>query len=186
MMELAALLAEVLRSRDWEVRSGRDLGARLSAFDFVAESEAAVVFFKALTGEGLAEEVEQLTATVASATATANLGAKAWESYLLFGVTGLDPEINEIAQGIQHDLSYCRKIILDGDRIIDAEDPATSADRLLAFLFPLEMATVPSPIDVRQALASKLIQKGTPELLARSLVENFEEADCRCLERILK
>jgi hypothetical protein len=92
-------------------------------------------------------------------------------------------QVGDLAQEIQYDLRYCRKIVFPGARIQQAEDPLQAATELLGFLFPLQMTTTVSPMDIRAALVDKLIARNlTPELV-RELVLNFDEADCACLNR---
>ena len=89
------------------------------------------------------------------------------------------------AQAVQRDLSYCRKVVIDGESIAAAIDSRRQMESALSFLFPLDVASLPRVEDVRDHLIQFLNEKGYDHTLVTTLVNAFDtEADCKCWERI--
>lgn len=185
MNPLVDLAADVLAEHGW--RTTRQLATVPSSleFDLVAESEAAIAFFETVSGSGLRRKADVLAANVASVTLQADAGVKAWEAYLVLLVTDEFSRRVAEAQEVQRDLSYCRKIVLDGGRILAANDAARAMEAELAFLFPLTLAPEAASQNVRARLVQLVTGKGHDEALVRSLVDTFDsEPDCNCWPRI--
>lgn len=184
--EIASLLSRALEARGWDIRTEEELKTAKLTFDFVAESDFAVVFCKVLPGTELSESVPGLVAQVAAITQRFRNSSKAWEAYLLLPVLSNRVELFDVAQQIQYDLSYCRKVVLDGEVLIGSANPEEEANRALAFLFPMHIASEEAPLNVKDALIEHLVSGGTSRELASELVTNFDESDCRCEDRVLE
>jgi hypothetical protein len=95
-------------------------------------------------------------------------------------------EIEPAAQQIQRDLTYCRKIVIDADRITSAADPIRATEEALSFLFPFDLVTARHDENVRERLIGLIAEAGVDRGLVTSLVNAFDtEADCRCWDRVL-
>ncbi len=183
MTDLVGILLSTFSSRGWSIRdtvTSREAGY---SFDLVAESETAVVFVSALPAVEVPDRVFDLTAEVASLTLR-QVSAKAWEAYLVLVATGLESDTAEPLQDIQRNLDYCRKVVVDGDAILSADDPAAEAASALAFLFPLEVFDEGVLPDVRSLLLSRLAARGIPSELARAMLDGFQEERCDCLNLV--
>lgn len=182
MVDLPKTLIQVFQGQGWSVRSSEVLAGVGLSFDLVAESAATIVFAEVLRAAQLKDKARELTAQVASAVQRRGSGSKAWEAYLVLVVSDNFSQVLELAQEIQYDLRYCRKVVIAGERVL-ADDPLQSVRDLLSFLFPLQRTTAVVPVDIRGMLADKLIERNLSIGLVRELVLNFDEADCTCLER---
>jgi hypothetical protein len=177
-------VANVLRDNGWSVTDAVDIRKQGLSFDFIAENEAAVVFGAPAEVEALEESTRRLVAEVAAVTQRRSVGVKAWEAYLLLACTGDLLARENAVQSVQHDLAYCRKIVLSTDEIEAAPDPHSAAQRLVAFLLPLRLTDRVFFTDVRRALAERLEANGIDRRLAADLVGHFDESSCRCGERM--
>jgi hypothetical protein len=177
-------VASVFRNSGWSVTHHDELRVQGLSFDFIAESEAAVLFAAGAEVDLLKESTRRLVAEVAAVTQRRSAGVKAWEAYLLLACTGDLLEHENAVQSVQHDLAYCRKIVISADEIETAQDPHSAAQRLVAFLLPLRPTDRVLFTDVRRALAQRLEAHGVDGALAAELVGHFDESSCRCGERM--
>jgi hypothetical protein len=177
-------VANVLRDNGWSVRDAVDIRKQGLSFEFIAENEAAVVFGAPAEVETLEETARRLVAEVAAVTQRRSVGVKAWEAYLLLACTGDLLARENTVQSVQHDLAYCRKIVLSAGEIEAASDPHSAAQRLVAFLLPLRLTNRVFFTDVRRGLAERLDANGIDRRLAAELVGHFDESSCGCGERM--
>jgi hypothetical protein len=181
---VGSTIANVFRDNGWSVTGRDEMPEGARSFDHVFESQAAIVFSVEIAVEELEERAKQLTAEVAALTQRRSIGVKAWEAYLLLICTGDLIAHEKVVQSVQHDLAYCRKIVIPSKDIETASDSYSAAGRFMAFLLPLD-ATGRVPLrDVRLALAQGLEAHGIDLALAADLVGNFDESSCRCDERM--
>lgn len=184
MDSVGSTIANVFRDNGWSV-SGRDeLPDGAPSFDFIFESQAAIVFCAEVAVEELEEHAKPLTAEVAALTQRRSIGVKAWEGYLLLICAGDLIAHERVVQSVQHDLAYCRKIVIPRKDIETAPDPYSVARRFMAFLLPLDPTGRVPFLDVRAALAQGLEAHGIDPSLASDLVGNFDESSCHCGERM--
>jgi hypothetical protein len=181
---VVAAFARVFNEAGWHVEQHEQLTERELSFDFAAESSAAVVFAKELAFEALERESKRLTAEVAATLQRRSVGVKAWEGYLLLLCTGDSTAHEKPIQDVQHDLSYCRKLVVAASEVEAASDIYSAARDKVAFLFPLELGASTGVGDVRRALVARLIAHGISRDLATRLVANFDEPTCHCSERL--
>lgn len=185
MQPVGLRIATVLRDNGWFVTESDEVPDGGLSFDFIAESQAAIVFCAEVGIEKLEERAKRLTAEVAALTQRRSMGVKAWEAYLLLICAGDLIAHERVVQMVQHDLSYCRKIVIPKKVIEVASDPYSAARRFVMFLLPLDPTDrVPSFTDVRLALAEGLASNGINQALAADLVGNFDESPCHCGERM--
>lgn len=177
-------VAHVLRDKGWFVTDAVDIRRQGLSFEFIAENEAAVVFGASAEVETLKESARRLVAEVAAVTQRRSVGVKAWEAYLLLACTGDLLAHENTVQSVQHDLVYCRKIILPVDEVEASPDAHAAAQRLVAFLLPLRLTDSVFFTDVRRALAERLEANGIARGLAAELVGQFDESSCGCGERM--
>jgi hypothetical protein len=187
MNDVIALARGALLNRGWATRTEGRLGDERLEFDLIAESPAAIVFIEAVSGQGLRRRAQQLSGEIAAVTLQAQTGAKAWEAYLVLLVTQGWEIGKPSAQEIQRDLMYCRKIVIDAEPILDAEDPESEMNAALGFLFPLDLGVGMATEDVRSHLIDLLAKDGLDRDLVTSLVNEFDaEPDCRCWQRVMR
>lgn len=177
-------VVNVLGDNGWSVTDVVDIRKQGLSFEFIAENEAAVVFGAPAEVDTLEENARRLVAEVAAVTQRRSVGVKAWEAYLLLACTGDLLARENAVQSVQHDLAYCRKIVLSAGGIEAASDPYSAAQRLVAFLLPLRLADRVPFSDVRRALAERLEANGIDRELAAELVGHFDESSCGCGERM--
>jgi hypothetical protein len=175
-----AAFAEVFEDRAWTITTREELASKGFSFDFIAENASAIVFCKETTAVAVEEVSRTLTAEVAAITQRRAIGAKAWEGYLLLLCDGDLQAHERAAQNVQHDLEYCRKIVVSAAEVASASDPNSVALRTVAFLFPIELTGSVPFLDVRSALASSLQRDGIPAAVAGPLVAQFDEPECSC------
>jgi hypothetical protein len=181
---VGSTIASVFRDNGWSVTGRDELPEGGRSFDFVFESQAAIVFCVEIAAEELEERAKRLTAEVAALTQRRSIGVKAWEAYLLFICAGDLIPHERAVQSVQHDLAYCRKIIIPKGVIETASDPYSAARRFVTFLLPLDPTDRVPFTDVRVALAQGLEADGIDPTLATELVGNFDESSCHCGERM--
>jgi hypothetical protein len=184
MSNLIELAAAVMEEHGWETRREHDLAEGNLKFDLVAENETAIAFFETVGSSALARKVDALSASVAAVTLRHDAGIKAWEAYLLLLVTDGSGAATSEAEAIQRDLSYCRKIVIDGESVGAAIDQRAAMESILSFLFPFDFALVPQVEDVREHMIELISNQGQDEELVRALVNAFDtETDCQCWRR---
>jgi hypothetical protein len=181
---LADTLAMVFVDEGWSVERQRQLGARDLSFDAAAENNTAIVFIKELEFERLANEWKVWAAEVAAVLQRRSIGVKAWEGYLLLLCAGEANAYEDIIQDVQHDLSYCRKLVLASSDLERTPDLYASLRNKVAFLFPLAPSERGDVGDVRQALVTKLVAFGIAPEVATDLVAKFDEVTCQCYDRL--
>lgn len=185
MSLVSTLVADVFVESGWST-AGRDrLSPHGFSFDAVFESAAAIVFFEELDVSALRSKASSLSGEVAAVTQRGSVGSKAWEGYLLLACRGDLLAHERDVQAVQHDLSYCRKIVISVDEIELSDDPKSRTTELLSFLFPLELETVAPAFDVRAALVSQLTSQGVEVGLAADLVGHFDDDTCRCADLLV-
>jgi hypothetical protein len=185
MSELIDLAESVMATHGWTTRREPEVARAHLHFDLIAENEVAIVFFDSVPGSALRDRAEALSAAVAAVTLQESAGVKAWEAYLVLVVSEGYIAADADAQAVQRDLSYCRKVVIDGEGIAAAIDSRRQMEAALSFLFPLDVASVPRVDDVRQHLIQFISEKGYDRALVTALVNAFDtEADCRCWGRI--
>jgi hypothetical protein len=184
MTNLGSAIVSVLDENGWTVTPGDEIEAMGLSFDFICESQAAVVFGKGVLADQLEARTRLLSAEVASVTQRRSVGFKTWEGYLLLLVTGDITEHERAIQSVQHDLAYCRKIVIPDVEASQESDLNAIAERFVAFLLPLRTVGQVQYADVRQALAERLEANSIDGELARDLVGHFDEKSCRCGERL--
>jgi hypothetical protein len=185
MTSLVALAGDVMARHGWLIRYEAGLEGSRLRFDLVAESPTAIVFVEDVETEGLRKQADALASAIAAITLGQSAGVKAWEAYLVLIVGRGYDEIDLLAQEIQRDLNYCRKIVLDGESISASDDTHAAMERALAFLLPVEAALSPGVEDARQHLIASLVGHGIDEALATEIVTAFDtEPDCKCWDRI--
>lgn len=186
MTELIELAADVMSSHGWSTRRRSELANAGAGFDLVAESETAIVFFDVVQLQSLRSRADALAGAIGAITLRRETGVKAWEAYLVL-IVDADIAATAVAQQVQQDLDYCRKIVLDGATITAAESPSAAMERALSFLFPLDVALAPSVADVRASLVDLIAEKGFDKQLVTELVAAFDrETDCKCWERVIE
>lgn len=183
MTSVTEVLEKVFVERGWSVEGHESLEAAGLGFDIIAESDSAVVFAKALAATDVSASIDELSSQVASMT-LAEVSAKSWEAYLLLAVSGMNEVDAQGVQEVQHDLNYCRKIVIDIDDTLSSEDPVATLRERLSFLFPLDFMEGGYLSDVRAMLVETLASRGVSQELARDLVREFDAPDCRCLARL--
>ena len=154
------------------------------SFDLAAENDAAIVFGKELDLESLEEETRRLTGEVAATLQRRSIGIKAWEGYLLLVCKGDASAYDRAIQDVQHDLSYCRKLVVAASDIESAPHPEAAARDKVSFLFPIDFVASNAIIDVRRALVERLVAHHISRGLASELVGNFDEVSCHCADRL--
>lgn len=185
MTELIELTADVMTSHGWSIRRQSALAKANVGFDLVAENETAIAFFGSAHGHSLRARADALAGAIGAITLRRDAGVKAWEAYLLLLIEDDYAAVDPVAQQIQRDLDYCRKIVLDGAGIAAADNPPAAMERALSFLFPLDVALAPSAEDVRVHLVDLIAEKGFDKSLVAELVARFDqETDCKCWERV--
>jgi hypothetical protein len=173
-----------MASHGWTIRRGSELVSAGADFDLIAENDTAIVFFASASTQTLPARADNLAGAIGAITLSLDAGVKVWEAYLLLLVED-DVSASRVAQDVQRDLNYCRKIVLDGQAIAGAENPAAAMESALSFLFPLDSARVPTVPDVRAALVDMIVEKGLDRALVTSLVTTFDrESDCKCWDRV--
>jgi hypothetical protein len=184
-MALIELAADVMTGHGWSTRRQSELAMANVGFDLVAENETAIAFFSVVHGHSLRARADALAGAIGAITLRRDAGVKAWEAYLLLLVEDDYAAADPVAQQIQRDLDYCRKIVLDGAGITAADNPPAAMERALSFLFPLDVALAPSVEDVRTHLVDLIVEKGFNKRLVAELVGAFDrETDCKCWERV--
>lgn len=178
--DLAEVLREVFSRRGWEVKTRASMKATGLSFDFVAENDTAVVFAVVLPVNQVLSSSTELASEVASVTLR-RPNSKSWEAYLILATTGISEETVEGLQDVQRDLNYCRKIILDGDALLRADDAVEKAYETLSFLFPLDVMDAGVLPDVRSLLVEHLIARGLRQPLPQSLLDHFQDDECQCI-----
>lgn len=174
-----------MASHGWSTRRQPDLANAHFEFELVAENDTAIAFFTSVSGHNLRHRADSLAGAIGAITLHRDAGVKAWEAYLLLIIEGDYAAAEVIAQEVQRDLDYCRKIVLDGAGIAAAENPRAAMERALSFLFPLDAALTPSVEDVRQYLVDLIAERHFDKTLVSELVAAFDrETDCRCWERV--
>jgi hypothetical protein len=184
MVSASATIASVFRDKGWIVWEKDRIEREGLSFDFVTESETGAIFCQTIPIPSLADTVAHLTAQVAAVTRRRSVGIKAWEGYLLMLCDGDLAPYDRVIQSVQHDLSYCRKIVVSASALVDAPDPYAEATRVVSFLFPLELSGSLVPFDVRIALAEELVVEGVDPRVASSLVASFDESSCQCAAKL--
>jgi len=175
-----------MEKHGWTVRREDEIVKAHLNFDFIAENQTAIVFFKTARSESLRHEADALAGAIAAVTLQQSAGVKAWEAYLVLIVEDDYESADATAQVVQRDLDYCRKIVLNGQGIAASDDPWGSVEDSLSFLFPLDVAAVPGVEDVREYLTALIAEKGFDKNLVASLVNAFDsEVDCKCWDRVL-
>ena len=180
MTSLRPLLTQAFLTHGWDVRDQAELTTAGLTFDVLAENDTAIVFCKVLPADELGT-VPELSGQLAAITLRPPAKLKSWEAYLVLVVTDLSELSMEKAQHVQQDLNYCRKVILDGDAILQSDDPLSEAVAKLTFLFPLEAAVPHWLPDVHKLLIDKLVARGIDATLSAALVQGFQEPECRCI-----
>lgn len=178
-------ISDVFRQNGWTSIADDELTRSGLSFDAAFESTTAIAFCEELSVEHLMPKVASLSEQVAAVTQRSAAGDKAWEGYLLLLCHGDLLAHEREVQSVQHDLAYCRKIVIPADQIEVSDDSTSAARNFLAFLFPLELGSAVRAFDVRSALVEYLISSGVARQLAADLVENFDETTCECAERLL-
>jgi len=185
MTTLLDLAAEVMQGHGWNTRLRPDLAHAHLDFELVAESETAIAFFSVVSGHGLRHRADSLAGGIGAVTLQRDAGVKAWEAYLVLIIEDDYPAADAVAQQVQRNLDYCRKIVIDGAGIAAADNPRVDMERALSFLFPLDVALVPTVEDVREYLVELISERGFDKILVAELVTAFDrEADCKCWERV--
>lgn len=184
MISLEQGLQDLFTADGWRVYDQGDLRAANLSFEFAAESDNAVVFARTVSGLEIGEFSNRLAGEIASLTLSGYAPLKAWEAYLLLFVSEGYTENVEVAQQIQYDFTFCRRVVLDLQEIQLAPEPDRKLRSDLAFLFPLGVAEKQEVVEVRELLVKKLAASGIDSGLARDLVAGFDETDCKCVERL--
>ena len=185
MTALTELAADVMTAHGWSTRRQSELTDGNIGFDLVAENDAAIAFFSLVDAQSLRARADTLAGAIGAITLRRDAGVKAWEAYLLLLVEDDYALADAAAQQIQRDLSYCRKIVLDGAGIAASNNPPAAMERALSFLFPLDVAVSPAVDDVRGHLVDLIAEKGFDKSLVAELVAAFNSGtDCKCWERI--
>jgi hypothetical protein len=182
---LVETFAQVFSDERWVVERREQMRERGLSFDFAAENDAAIVFVREIPFEVLDTEATRLSAEIAATLRRQSIGAKVWEGYLLLLCEGEARQYEKSIQDAQHDLSYCRKLVLSNSDIREAPDPYLAARNKIGFLFPLTLSPRSDIGDVRRAIVTRLSDYGIPPGLATALVAKFDEAVCDCYDRLL-
>jgi hypothetical protein len=187
LSDLIALARESLAVRNWSIEGEARLAPSRLHFDLVAESDAAIVFIEAVDAHDLRARAKALSSEVAAVTLQETAGVKAWEAYLVLLITHGYTEAQAAAQELQRDLTYCRKIVVNGEAILGSAQPQKAMDTELSFLFPFDVAGAELQTeDVRSHLIDLITKAGVDGELVASLVNAFDsESDCRCWDRVM-
>ncbi len=178
-----ALLAGILQAHGWSCTPRARFGDW--TFDLAAESDSVVVFAMLTSAATFTETAAEATAEIAAVMAQHPTADKSWEAYLLLLSSGAAFEVERDAQRLQHNLDYCRKVLIDATRIMASPDPVSAAEEAVAFLFPVKITETVAPIDVSAELVAELTREGLDPDMVRALVTSFDEPDCRCVERVI-
>ena len=136
-----------------------------------------MAFVVRLDSQGLHREVLECAGAVASVLQRLG-GIKAWEGYLLVLVDGLSQLPPEDQAEVQRDLTYCRRILIDAQRVeLDVDNSLSYLMRELALLFPLSASEVGDLVEVNDLLIDELVRRGNERTLVTHLVRGLDASE---------
>lgn len=169
MTTVARALSALFEEHGWVVEMPPPEALAGGDFDLVAENDVAVVFVASTARPDLQRNSGRLSGAIAAALQRQG-GAKMWEAYLVLLVPGLQPSDDETISEVQRDLGYCRKLVVNLDAVLGAEDPVEVLLRRLALLFPLSLADSVEGPNPAALLERGLVDRGNDLELVRGLL----------------